>query len=196
MTGQQSSNGGEQLTNVSKRLASEFAEGASHATDAAARVSDQTMRAGAEVLQRNVETVQRTFEHGAKLASGMTERSATQFGRVFGFSGEAGEKAVQTASRNMEIIVKSSTILTEMMRRMCEEWRDITAAGIQRNFDRMSALMQSRTPQEFAAVQSEFLRDNIETTLNCTRKAAEAATRLADEAKRQVGSVAESRQAT
>jgi hypothetical protein len=74
-------------------------------------------RAGAEVLQRNAETVQRTFESGVKLASGMTERSATQFGRVFGFSGEAGEKAVQTASRNMEVIVQPSAALTEMMRR-------------------------------------------------------------------------------
>ena len=196
MNAQQSSNESEQLAKVSKRMANEFAEGASHAADAAARVSDQTTRAGTEVLQRNVETVQRTFEHGAKLASGMTERSAAQFGRVFGFSGEAGEKAVQTASRNMEVIVQSFAALTEMMQRMCEEWRDITGAGIQRNFDRMGALMQSRTPQEFAAVQSEFLRGNIETALDCTRKAAEAATRLADEAKRRVGSLAESRQAT
>ncbi len=196
MNAQQSGNESEQLTNVSKKIASEFAEGASHATDAAARVSDQTMRAGAEALLRNVETVQRTFEDGAKLASGMTARSATQFGRVFGFSGEAGEKAVQTASRNMEVVVHSSAALTEMMQRMCEEWRKITGAGIQRNFDRIGALMQSRTPQEFAAVQSEFLRDNIETALDCTCKAAEAATRLANEAKRRVGSLAGSRQAT
>ena len=196
MNAQQSSNESEQIAKVSKRMASELAEGASHATDAAARVSDQTMRAGAEVLQRNVETAQRTFEDGAKLASGMTERSATQFGRLFGFSGEAGEKAVQTASRNMEVIVHSSAALTEMMQRMCEEWRNIAGAGIQRNFDRMGALMQSRTPQEFAAVQSEFLRDNIEIALDCTRKAAEAAIRLSDEAKRRVGNLAESRQAT
>jgi hypothetical protein len=108
MNAQQSSNESEQLAKVSKRMASEFAEGASHAADAAARVSDQTTRAGAEVLQRNVETVQRTFEHGAKLASGMTERSATQFGRVFGFSGEAGEKAVQTASHSGWLSVTAS----------------------------------------------------------------------------------------
>ncbi len=196
MNGQRSSNESEQLTKVSKRMASEFVEGASQATDAAARVGDQTMRAGAEALQRNVETVQHTFEHGAKLASGMTERSATQFGRVFGFSGEAGVKAVQTASRNMEVIVQSSAILTEMMRRMYEEWRDITEVGIQRNFDRMGALMRCRSPQEFAAVQSEFLRDSIETALTCTRKAAEVAIRLSDEAKWRVGNLAENRQAT
>jgi hypothetical protein len=186
----------EQFTRASERTASEFAEAASRAKDAAARVSDQAMRAGVEMLQRNAETVQRTFEYGAKLTSGMTERSAAEFGRVFGFSGEGAEKAVQTTSRNIEALVQSGTILTEIMPRLFEEWADIGRARIDRGFDRMGALSQCRTPQDFAAFQSEVLRDNIETVLSCTRKAAEAATRHADEAKRRVGSPAESRRAT
>jgi hypothetical protein len=140
--------------------------------------------AGVEMLQRNAEAVQHTLEYGAKLASSMTERSAAQIGRVFGFSGGGGEKAAQTASRNIEALVQSGTILTEIMPRLIEEWADIGRARIDRGFERMGALSQCRTPQDFAAFQSEVLRDNIETALSCTRKAAEAATRVAEEAKR------------
>src|SRR5437899_10969566 len=179
----------EHATQASERPAREFAESASRVKDAAARVSDQAMRAGVEMLQRNAETAQHTLESGAKLASTMAERSASQLGRAFSFSGE--ELAAQRASRNIEGIVQASTIVTEMMQRMSEEWEYITRARIERGFDRMGALMQYRTPQDIAAFQSEVLRDNIETFLGFARKMGEHSTRLADEAKRRFGSVAD-----
>src|SRR5258708_27703159 len=49
--------------------------------------------------------------------------------------------------------------------------------------------------QDFVAFQSEVLRDNIETFLVFARKVGEHSTRLADEAKRRVGSLGEGRQA-
>jgi Phasin protein len=166
----------EQAARASERTAKEFTEGASRVKDAAARASDQSMRAGVEMFQRNAETVRHTIESGAKLASTMAERSASELGRVFGFSG--GELA-QRSSRNVEAIMQSSTVLAEMMQRMCEEWGDITRARIERGFDRMGTLMQSRTPQDIAAFQSEIFRDNIETFLGFARKAGEHSTRLA-----------------
>jgi hypothetical protein len=183
----------EHATQASERTASEFAESASRVKDAAARASDQATRAGVEMFQRNAETAQHALKRGAKLASTMAERSASQLGRAFGFSGE--ELAAQRASRNIEAIVQASTIVTEMMQRMCEEWGNITRARIERGFDRIGALMQYRTPQDIAAFQSEVLRDNIETFLGFVRKAGEHSTRLADEAKRRVESLGEGRQA-
>ena len=55
--------------------------------------------------------------------------------------------------------------------------------------------MRSRTPQDIVALQSEILRDNIETFLGFARKAGEHSTRLADEAKRRVESVGGGRKA-
>jgi hypothetical protein len=185
----------EQAARASERTASEFAEGASRVKDAAARASDQAMRAGVEMIQRNTETVQHTLQCGAKLAARMTERSADQFGRAIGFSGEGAEKAAQKSSRNIEAIVQSGTVLTEMTQRLCEEWADIARARMDRGFDRMEALLQCRTPQDFVAFQSEMLRDNLETFLGYARKAGEHSTRLADEAKRRFGSLTEGRRA-
>jgi hypothetical protein len=190
---------GERATQSFERTANEFAEGASRVKDAAARANDDAMRAGLEMFKRNAEIVQHTLECGAKLASRMTERSATQFGRAFGLSGGGGGEAAQTSSRNIEAIVQSGATLTDMTQcmtqRFVDEWADIARARIERGFDRMSALSQCRTPQDFAAFQSEVLRDNIETFLVFARKAGEHSTRLADEAKRRVGSLGEGRQA-
>jgi hypothetical protein len=185
----------EQATRASERTANELAEGASRMKDAAARASDQAMRASAEMIQRNAETVQHTFQCSAQLAARMTERSADQFGRAIGFSGEGAQKAAQKSSRDIEAIVQSGTVLSEITQRLCEEWTNIARARIDRGFDRMDAFLQCRTPHDFAALQSELLRDNIETFLGFARKAGEHSARLADEARQRFGSAAEGRRA-
>ena len=182
----------EQAARASERTASEFAEGASRMKDAAARASDRAMRASVEIMQRNAETVQHTLEYGAKLAARMTERSADQFGRAIGFSGEG---AAQRSSRDLEAIVQSGTVLTELTQRLCEEWVEIARARMDRGFGRIDALLQCRTPQDFAALQSELMRDNLETFLGYARKVGEHSARLADEARQRFGTVAEGRRA-
>jgi hypothetical protein len=182
----------EQVARASEKTAKEFAEGASRVKEAAARVSDQSMRAGIEMFQRNAETVQHTIQSSAKLASTMAECSADQFGRAFGFSsGELTERS----SRNMEAVVQSGTIVTAMMQRMCVECGDIARARIERGFQRMDALARSRSPQDIVALQSEILRDNLETFFGFARKAGEHSTRLVEDAQRRIESLAKDRQA-
>jgi hypothetical protein len=181
----------EQAARASERTASEFAERESRAKDAAAKASGQAMRASVEMIQRNAETVQHTLQCGTKLAARMTEHSADQFGRAIGFSGEGAQKAAQKSSRNIEAIVQSGTVLTEITQRLCEEWADIARARMDRGFDRIDALLQCRTPQDFTALESELLRDNMETFLGYARNAGEHSARLADEANQRFGSVAE-----
>jgi hypothetical protein len=184
----------EQAARASEKTANEFAEGASRVKDAAARASDQAMRASVDMMQRNAETVQHTLECGAKLAARMTERSADQFGRAIGFSGEGAQRAARS-SRDLEAIVQSGTVLTELAQRLCEEWVEIARARMDRGFNRIDALMQCRTPQDFAALQSELMRDNLETFLGYARKVGEHSARLADEARQRFGTVAEGRKA-
>jgi hypothetical protein len=140
------------------------------------------------MFQRNAETFQHTIQSSAKLASTMAERSADQFGRAFDF---AGGGVTERSSRNMEAVVQSGTIMAEMMQRICVECGDIARGRIERGFERMGALMQSRTPQDIVALQSEIFRDNVETFLGFARKLGENSTRLAEEAKRRVGSLGE-----
>src|SRR5262249_59442037 len=122
----------EQAARASERTANELAEGASRAKDAAARAGDQAMRASVDMIQRNAETVQHTLACGAKLAARMTERSADQFGRAIGFSGEGAQKAAHKSSHNLEAIVQSGTVLTEITHHLCEEWVDIARSRMAR----------------------------------------------------------------
>jgi hypothetical protein len=150
----------------SEKSAKQSTEGTSRVKDAAARASDQAIRAGAEMFQRNAETVQRSIQSSAKLASTMAENSADQFGRAFDF---AGGGLTERSSRNVEAVVQSGTIMTEMMQRMCVECGDIARGRIERGFKRMGALVQCRTPEDIVALQSEIFRDNIETFLGLAR---------------------------
>jgi hypothetical protein len=178
---------------AAESVANEFAESASRVKDEATRAGDQAIRTGRGVFERNAETVQHALQSGVKMASAMAERSATQLGRAFDFSGgEANERS----SRSIEAVVQSSAMMIVMMQRMHEEWWDMAGARIERGFDRMSAMMQARTPQDIIALQSEMLRDNIETFLGFARKAGEHSTRFAEEAKRRFGTLAEGRKST
>jgi hypothetical protein len=182
----------EQAAQASEKAAKQFAEGASRAKDAAARASEQAMRAGAEMFQRNAETVQHAIHSSAKLASTLAECSTDQFGRALRFSG--GE-LTERSSGNIEAVVQSGTMMTDMMQRIYAEFGDIARARIERGFERMGALMGSRTSQDIVALQSEILRDNLETFLGFARKAGEHSTRLAEEGQRRIESLAKGRQA-
>jgi hypothetical protein len=88
-------------------------------------------------------------------------------------------------------MVQSGTVLSETGKQLFEEWADIGRARIERGFGRIEAFLQCHTPQDFAALQAELWRDNMETIFSYARKAREHSTRLADEAERRFGRLAE-----
>jgi hypothetical protein len=88
-------------------------------------VSDQTMRAGIKWIQRNAETVPHALQCGTRLAARLNERSADQFSRAIGISGRSAGEAARTSARNVQAIMQSSAVLTEISRRLCEEGVDI-----------------------------------------------------------------------
>jgi hypothetical protein len=175
----------EQAARATERAASGFVDGAGHARDAAAAASDQAVRASVELMQRNAETLQHALQCGARLAARLSERSTDQFGRAIGVAGEGAEEAAQRSTRNFEAIVQSGAVLTEITQRLCEEWVDIARARLDRGFDRFDAFLQCRSPQEFTALSSELMRDNMETFLGYARKAGEQSARIAGEARQQ-----------
>jgi len=107
--------------------------------------------------------------------------------------GKINEDSIHPSSERTALgaIVQSGTVLSEAAERLFGEWADIGRARMERGFDRINAFRQCRTPQDFAALQGELLRDNMQTVLGCARKAREHSARLADEAERRFGSLAE-----
>src|SRR5258708_1526721 len=81
--------------------------------------------------------------------------------------GKINEDSIHRASERTALgaIVQSGTVLSEAAERLFGEWADIGRARMERGFDRINAFLQCRTPQDFAALQGELLRDNMETVL-------------------------------
>ena len=178
-------------------------ENASQAAQDAARdivqlstdVSERAARAGTEVLQPNAETVQEALLSSAEIAARLTERSADQFGRMFGISGEEVGEPAQKSSDNFDAIIQSSSVLAEVTQSMSREWVNFTRERMEQNLNRFESLLRCRTPQDITALQSEILRDNLEAFLQCARRIAETSIQVADEATKRTAEAVETAQA-
>ena len=52
--------------------------------------------------------------------------------------------------------------------------------------DRLNDLWSCRTPQDFAAVQSDMMRETVETVLESSRRIADMSVKMADDAGKQI----------
>ena len=134
-------------------------------------------------------------QSSAEIAARLTECSADQFGRVFGISGDEAYKAAQKSSDNLNAIIQSTSVLAVVTQSISREWVNFTRERMEQNFNRFESLLRCRTPQDLAAVQSEVLRDNLESFLQCTRQIAEASMQMADEATKRTAESVERPQA-
>lgn len=156
-----------------------FADGAPGLRDAATAANDEAVRAGLELIQRNTRTMQHALQCGARLATRLSERSAGHVGRAIGLSGAIGEDADWQSAENFGAIVQSGAVLAEIIQCLCEEWVEMARGRLDRSFDRFDALQRCRTPQEVAALQTEIVRDNMETFIGYARRAGEHSARIA-----------------
>ena len=183
------------VTEAVQETAREGAEQASRIAQVSTDVSERAARAGTEILQRNAETIQEALQSSAEIAARLTERSADQFGRVFGISGEEAHKAAQKSSDNLDAIIQSSSVLAEVTQSISREWVNFARERMEQNFNRFESLLRCRTPQDITAVQSEILRDNLESFLQCARRIAEISMQMADEANKRTAEAVEGAQA-
>lgn len=162
------------------------AEQTARAARVAADASAGAARAGADVLQRQSEATQDAWNSSTKMVSQMTERTMESFARVFGMGGERTQQAAEQSSRNAEAIVQSTSIIAGGVQSISKELFDLTQKQLDQNMRRMDALVNSRSPQEILAVQSDLLRDNLETFVQSTRRISEISMQMADEASRRM----------
>jgi phasin family protein len=165
-----------------RKTAEETARAARVAADAGAGAA----RAGADVLQRQSEAAQDAWNSSAKMVNQMTERTMENFARVFGMGGERTQQAAEQSSRNAEAIVQSTSIIAGGVQSISKELFDLTQKQLDQNVRRMEALVNSRSPQEILAVQSDLFRDNLESFVQSTRRISEISMQMADEAARRM----------
>jgi phasin family protein len=150
----------------------------------AAEAGEEVARAGANLLQQNAETLQNACRFGLDMATAVMGRSNDQLGRTLGLSGNEAQQATERSARTAETILYCTTAVSKGMNGISREYFEFVRHQIENSIDRMNELWRCRTPQDVAAVQSDLVRDTMESVLESSRRMADMSLKLTDDSAR------------
>ena len=97
----------------------------------------------------------------------------------------------EQASQNLRIAAQSAAALARSFQDISREAFEMSQRRWQRNLEGLNALARCRSLQDLVALQSSLIRDNLEQTVENSRRLAERTIQMADEAARTVNVQAE-----
>jgi hypothetical protein len=142
-----------------------------------------TLRAGVESAQTMAQAMQEAVSNSFSAFSELARRSTGQTldqpdGTTRGLSEEA--------AHNLRAVAQSSTVLSRGLQEVSREVVSRSQQRLQRNLDGWQALARCRSMTDLVEVQSSLLRDNLEQTLENSRRLAELTLQMTDEATKTV----------
>ena len=175
---------------LSKQTGEQAAEQTRRIGLAAAKAGEEVSKAGADLLSQNAEMMQNTWRFGVEAMTETMNRSTEHFGRTFGWTGDDAQQATERSVRNAQSMMESATAVSKGLNDISREYFQFARRQMEQNMDRMSELWRCRTPHEFAAVQSDLIRDTMTGVLENGRRVADMSLKVADDAgKRIAGNV-------
>ena len=152
--------------------------------ETAIEAGQEVARAGANLLQQNAETLQSTLRFGLDMATAVMGRSTDHVSRAFGLSGDEVQQSTERAARNAATILHSSTALAKGMKGMSQEYFAFLRHQIENSMERMNELWRCRTPQDVAAVQSDFMRESVESVMESSQRIADMSLKVTNDTTR------------
>jgi hypothetical protein len=162
------------------------ARASNNASQSALGAGEHATKAGADLFGSTASAVEQLWRSGFDVASHFAERSSSQLASSIGLSDDKAQQATEQSSRNIDAILQSTRAYADAFQSISRELSGFCKERLDRNLEKMSALMRSRTPQELIAAQSDLLRDNMEGFLQTSRRLAEASADVADKATRRL----------
>jgi len=152
--------------------------------ETAVEAGQEVARAGADLLQQNAETLQSTLRFGLDMATAVMGRSTDHVSRAFGLSGDEVQQSTERAARNAATILHSSTAMAKGMKGMSQEYFAFLRHQIENSMERMNELWRCRTPQDVAAVQSDFMRESVESAMESSQRIADMSLKVTNDTTR------------
>ena len=143
-----------------------------------------TVQAGAEGAQTMARTMQEAVQTSLSTASELARLSTDQAMQLFNTRKGDTRSLGDETSRNLQALAQSGTVLARGVQDVSREWFELSQKRLLKNLDGLSSLAQCRSVPDFMAVQTSLIRDNLEQTLDNSRRMAELTRQLADEASR------------
>jgi hypothetical protein len=163
-------------------------------TEAVQRVTEDvadTLRAGVETAQTMAHAMQEAMETSFGMFSELTRRTTGQGLQIFGRGDGDALGLSEEAAQNLRAVAQSSTALTRGLQDVSREVADRSQKRLQRNLDGLQALARCRSMTDLVEAQTSLLRDNLEQTVDNSRRIAELTIQMAEEATRTVTAQAE-----
>ena len=167
-----------------KTVADEAARTARTMTDEAGKVGEQTARASADMARRGVETTRENLQAGLNTATESVQRMTDQVTQVLGFTGPKAEELARRASQNLQAVSQASTVLVRGLEEASHEWIGAVQDRVTKTVDGLNRLVGCRSVQDFVAVQSDLVRDDLQQVIDTNKRVAELSVRIAEEAAR------------
>jgi len=154
--------------------------------ETAAEAGQDLARMSADAMQRNAEIFQSTLRFGLDTVTAMMGRSTDQLSRNFGLSGDGVHEAAERSTRSAASILHSTSAAANGVSGMSQECLALVRHQIETSMDQMDKLSRCRTPQDVAAIQTEFVRQMLESFIQSGRRMADISLKVADDAAKQI----------
>jgi phasin family protein len=180
---------GEKAADQTSRIGQATADQTARMGKAAAQAGEEVAKASADLLRQNAEALQHAWRFGLEAATSVMGRSTEQFGRTLGVSGEGvqqASEATERSARNAQTIIYTGSAAAKVVGGMSREYLQMVQHQVEKNMNHMTELWACRTPQDFAAVQSDMVRETAEAALECSRKIADMSLKMAEDAGKQI----------
>jgi phasin family protein len=182
----------DKAADAGRKISDDAARTARAATDQATRTAEQTTRAGADAARQGADTARDTMQSGMNSAVQGFQGVADQMTKVLGFTGPQAEKLAQQSSQNLQAVSQASTVIAKGVQEFSQEWFGLAQNRFQKNMEAFNRLAGCRSVQDFVAMQSDVVRDNLRESLEGGRRLAEVSVRVAEEATKTIQAQAQS----
>ena len=166
-----------------RRTSERAAEQTRRIGETAVAAGQEAVRASADLLQQNSQALQNALRFGMDATTAVMGRSTDQFSRSWGLSGSGVQQATERSARNAATVLHSTSAMAKVMGDMSREYFAFVRHQMETTMDRMNELWACRTPQDVAAVHSDFVRETIEGAMESGHRMADISLKATEEAK-------------
>lgn len=145
-----------------------------------------TVTAGVEGTQTVVRAMQEAVANSFSAFSELARRSTGQTMPMVSRPEGELQGLTEATAHNLRALAQAGTALARGLQDVSREVVERSQKRLQRNLDGWQALARCRSMTDFVEVQSSLLRDNLEQTLENSRRIAELTIQMANEASRTV----------
>ena len=153
---------------------------------ATAKAGEDLSRISADLFHQNAEMLQNTLRFGVDAITEIMNRSTDELGRTFGWTGNEAQQATEKSVRNTQTVMESATAVSKGMNEISREYFQLAQHQMKNSIDRMNELLRCRTPHEFAACQTDLVRETMTGALESSRRVADMSLKVAEDAGRRL----------